>query len=36
MQLCLDMQALAGVAHIGEIMRVLETYEFAMQRGTTR
>ena len=27
MQLCLDLQALAGVAHLGEIMRVLETYD---------
>ena len=35
-QLCLDLQALAGVAHIGEIMRVLETFEFETLRGTTK
>jgi aldehyde dehydrogenase (NAD+) len=35
MRLCLDLQALAGVAHIGEMMRVLETFEFETRRGTT-
>lgn len=35
-QLCRDLQALAGVAHVAEIMRVLEKFEFETVRGTTK
>src|SRR5579871_119767 len=35
MRLCLDLQALAGVAHVGVMMRVLETFEFEHLSGTT-
>ena len=34
MKLCLDLQALAGVAHLGEILRVLETYEFETPKAS--
>jgi aldehyde dehydrogenase (NAD+) len=35
LRLCRELQALAGVAHVAEMMRVLETFEFERSRGTT-